>query len=216
MNKIFQLILVSLTLSGCVYFENPEEGVKKSYVTAEVAQGLAQKDECCKALNEIDYKTAKIGKVQKHKITPKTDAYTFESGKSYFVAYRLPDDGSPLELNIKSVFSGTFFYPKVLVLDANYKIIQSYESEAFEYVPHGTFDHGSMQGKIKLQPSEAEQRYVIILTTDELRTRKLMTTTKGRLHYVGEVAMYEPTATRFREPSPEGVLRVSFTDASET
>lgn len=111
-------------------------------------------------------------------------AFNFESGKSYFKAFRLPELSLPYNIKITSYALGDtireahIFYPRVALLDEYYAVIWQSAPADFEISRMGFGETASATGglPVKLEGTvvvdSPNQMYALIYTT-----RQLMDTT---------------------------------------
>lgn len=112
----------------------------------------------------------------------------FKTGKSYFKAFELPQSSYPYQVFVGScAFSGFdpdhglfayVFFPKLLILNENYEVVRSTYPVDFRAVDHTEsilepYCLGPIvEGKIFFLEENKTEKYLIILTTNELRKAK--------------------------------------------
>lgn len=120
---------------------------------------------CCETYSEIQYARLQVDKPQSVKLGPGSPAFTFDSGKSYFYAARLPAYNGPLVLRIDS--QGTVageersfvLRPEVLMLDASYQVTRHIPAEDFKHTRVSDF-----LGTVFVNPDNASETYLLIFT----------------------------------------------------
>lgn len=151
---------------------------------------------CCRSLAELPYETLPVDRDETLSLTldAKAPAFEFSTGKSFFAAFRLPDGPRPLEICMTSTRSRPadgalafserrhpqpVFHPAALILDERFRVNRlAQDLDGF----HAEFTPGLMGGSKRLDslsgcvyvdgPPEANA-YLVFLTTDELRARRL-------------------------------------------
>lgn len=94
----------------------------------ELRQSLEISDACCQSLEQFEYIDLAYGQTITTRISEKNRSFAFTSGKSYFLAYRLPAFQAPYTISIHSYLTGMtytrgyFFYPISALLDDNHRI----------------------------------------------------------------------------------------------
>ncbi len=122
---------------------------------------------CCASLGELPYSPLPLNQTWLATLTGDSPAFEFESGKSYFAAYRLPESSDPVKITFRAELSERTFHPAILLLDADFKIAQLIEKNGFGYKPGFLGSRGALETSITILPI-ASIRYLVVLTTKEL------------------------------------------------
>jgi maltose operon protein len=110
-------------------------------------------------------------------IDESSGSFAFSSGKSYFAAFELPRYSSPYSITIKSYMMGDhmesayIFLPAVIFMDEKYVVTRMLED--FSVLSKTGFFETSgirwkFEGKVHVTRENANERYVVILTTDKM------------------------------------------------
>ena len=195
-------ILLGLALlAGCADFEvkPPASGfgpfTVRRHVPAAELQALARAPSCCAALAELPYRPLDREGSLALKIGPDSPAFGFDTGKSFFAAFRLPDWPRPLEIRVTSraevpllemplLLAGMesnrpVFSPALLVLDAQFRVKRiMHEPEGLAVKtyaqPGGGQGEVQVEGAVYIAEAPEDAAYLVILTTDELRARSVL------------------------------------------
>ena len=94
---------------------------------------------CCQSKSEINFSPFPADSLEKITINNSLPAFEFDTGKSHFVAYELPDQVMPYRIIINSYPVGygattaTIFEPRLTLLDADYNILGSTAPGTFHF-----------------------------------------------------------------------------------
>lgn len=181
----------------------------------EKSEQLRDAQPCCADLGGIRFADLQIGDVQLHSISAGDPVFHFDTGKSYFAAFRLPARGEAVRLSVESYMQSTLqsptagdqyiFAPRILLLDAAYRPLRAVEPDLrrVAYVPVTEFAAtGGLGWKLMVHvdigPGDAA-RHAIVHTTD------------GLLAQTTTVSSPYSAAQRDLPHSPTGRLRVTLT-----
>jgi hypothetical protein len=173
------LICLTFVLSGCAV---PYSKVISQYQDAPI---------CCTSMQEFEFEGIQIGDSRDFDLNENSPAYQFDTGKSYFKAFELPEWSSPYHLSIRSYMLGDhidsayIFYPQILTLNDNYEVVRSTDPRVFQFKKAGFTETAKqtwglmykLEGRISFTEENKPERYLIILTTDELLKAKTSTST---------------------------------------
>jgi hypothetical protein len=185
--------LASVSLYGCstLDYDWDEKTIMPHAslrVPAEINEELAASPPCCSSLTDLPYQPiSRQGKIDV-KIGNDSPIFEFDTGKSYFSAFRLPDWPRPLIIQVDSfrttdpnslwglipIFNQVLiFHPEVLILDDHYRITQTIEQFSYNErcLANGFPSDLNVQFEIGTPP--AESAYMVIMTTDTLRKKQI-------------------------------------------
>jgi hypothetical protein len=177
-----------------------------SHVPREIG-GLEQKPVCCESLDQMEFVLLQPDSDTPVKLDHTSRVYAFESGKSYFAAYRLPSNLGATDLEVKTYSSSgglndsSAFYPQFLVLDSQHQIRRTLPAQGFRY------NAGLLQGQywsilLSFQPDDA---YLLIYTSPAVFEYGLLT--PGHRGYVGTIG----STPYFSPGSPGGYVALGPT-----
>ncbi|MCU7792149.1 MalM family protein [Aeromonas caviae] len=135
-------------------------------------QALSQATSCCTGFNEFNYVSLPEGETLLA-IDGKQPSYQFDEGMSYFAAYRLPANTGNLAITLASQVSKTVLVPKVVMLDAQFKVTRVLGESVFTYQPAHLLDNDRIEGKVFVDRSmpgnPATETYMVVYApADEL------------------------------------------------
>ncbi len=135
-------------------------------VRAKAEEAYAAAKSCCQGMAEFKYETlGDKASIVTH-IDQTKQAYDFQTGKSFFLAFKLPALSHDVAITIKSYFASHVFVPNFLFLDNDFKEIRRLGIPDAHFVAAGWVERGHYELSTKLAP-EDPARYLIILTTEK-------------------------------------------------
>jgi maltose operon periplasmic protein len=145
----------------------------------------------CNGYQEFGYEKLDIPDSKSFRIDKDSKVFGFDTGKSYFKAFELPKYSSPYSILIKSYelngkptsfFAPAITYvfsPAIMFLDERFTVTRFMEKGVFHYTTASFFEvFGTtammrmLEAKIPITQENANDRYMVILTTDELLKEK--------------------------------------------
>lgn len=209
------LFFLGLFVSAC---STPYTAVMKKYQDAPI---------CCNSMSQFKFEAIKVGDSKSSKLTEESAAFSFDTGKSYFKAFEIPQTGYPYHFLIKSYMLGDhiksayIFVPYVLTLDEKYQIVQStlpsnmlLRKSGFTETMKETGGLGrKLEGYIQFTMNNKNERYIVLLTTKSLLKEKLFQTYRTFVPIVlpGLVTLLPGSEdSAFIPSSPIGHLNVSL------
>ncbi len=107
--RIWLIVCFVCALSGCVQPKSPDGG-KTFYATHDDMESFLNASPCCASMSEFHYQPLIVPSKQEVDIDEHSPAFTFVTGKSYFLAYSLPATSNGAQLTINSYFHGAVFF----------------------------------------------------------------------------------------------------------
>lgn len=155
---------------------------------------------CCASLAEIPVEPLQIGDTKSFSLGEGTPAYRFDTGKSYFRAFALPHDSYPYRVTVRSFLVGDslkvayLFSPQLMTLDADRRVVRTTGLGTFSLERTGFLEtmretgglRHKLEGGLTFTGENGNERYLVVLTTDELLGGKTPVST------VGDVPMFVP------------------------
>jgi maltose operon protein len=140
----------------------------------------------CTDYQEFGYEKLDIPESKSFWIDKDSKVFVFDTGKSYFKAFELPEYSTPYSILIKSYQMGGspasayIFSPAIMFLDERFAVTRFMEKGIFHYTRISLLETSSwetgwalaLKAEIPITPENANDRYMVILTTDELLKEK--------------------------------------------
>ncbi len=148
-------------------------GSRHYTVPPEVEAAYRAAPSCCASPAQFTYAPLSLGQTMTTAIDGATPAYEFESGKSYFRAYRLPETRAAFSVEILSPLAagGSYaFHPEVLLLDERHVVVRRVDPRTFSFSGIQFAGPGHIGGTIAFPASGAArtEKYMLVLTTESL------------------------------------------------
>lgn len=125
---------------------------------------------CCRSFDELTYTPLPIGDIE-FDIGPTGPTFEFDTGKSFFKAFALPERTGPLKIRITSFSNikvGGYFQPDVLLLDGDKKVSRRIPAPLLQQPARRIgFFQMTKTGEFEI-PAGEKYSFLIIRTTDEL------------------------------------------------
>ena len=129
---------------------------------------------CCRSFKEFGYEGLRLPEAKNFKIDKDSRASGFNSGRSFFKSFALPEFSTPYTISIKSYLMGEnlrdgyIFSPEMIFLNKDHQIVRTVSSDLFEYTGDGPgkplIAGSALIGKIEITQEMKEYRFIIILT----------------------------------------------------
>ena len=150
---------------------------------------------CCNTLAELPVEPIRPGDKKSFDMGAGSNAYRFDTGKSYFRAFALPQGPYPYKVTVRSYLVGDdlrsayFFFPRLITLDENRKVVRSTGEETFslqwaDYLETMRETAGlrhKLEGGLVFPDGSLGERYLVILTTDDFVQTKTPVTAVGNV-----------------------------------
>lgn len=159
--------VITALLSGCSgSMVVPVQEHASILSNAEQAKlALGQTTSCCTAFSDFNYAVLPEGETLLALDSTKP-TFQFDDGMSYFAAYRLPTNTGNLAISIASQVSKTVMVPKVIILDAEFKVTRVLGESVFSYQPAHLLDNDRIEGRVFVDRSmpgnPASETYMIV------------------------------------------------------
>jgi hypothetical protein len=150
---------------------------------------------CCKSISEFSFESIQIGDKKGFYFKEDSPAYMFKTGKSYFRAFVLPQSSYPYQVSVGSCILAGFdpdyellsyvFFPQLLILNENYEVVRSSypvdfrarevlstDIDQIESILEPYCSGHMVAGKIPFTTEDMSEKYLIILTTNDLLKAK--------------------------------------------
>jgi hypothetical protein len=180
---------------------------------------------CCESITQFKYDQLTEADEVSFNLDASSDAFNFQSGKSYFRAFHLPEMPLPYRIRITSWALGEhinkahIFYPQVVLLDENFGIIWQSAPGDFLLGKAGVGETVSktwglpvkLEGSVLIDNPSA--KFVLLFTTQELMSHTSPYVTRQVVPIIlpGVVtAVPGPEETVFIQHSPFGLLNLEI------
>lgn len=169
---------IALLSAGCA--TTSYEVVMKRYREAPV---------CCKSITEFSYEDLHQGDSKSFDLNAASPAFAFDTGKSYFKAFRLPTFSAPYRITIRSYILGNdlrsayIFLPQALLLNDRNEVVRSTDFRFLKLEKAGFSETAKetwgimykLEGHIDVVAENRQERFLVIYTTEKLLTARMST-----------------------------------------
>lgn len=176
LRRTIVIFFLGVFLSSCSL---PYSAVKKKYQDAPV---------CCNSMSQFKFEALNVGNSKSFELNDGAEAFLFDSGKSYFKGFEIPQTGYPYYFLIESYMLGDtirdayIFIPYVLTLDKQYHIVRSTIPSDMRLRKAGMIETTRETGGLALKlecflqftGKNKNEKYVVVLTTKSLLQEKLV------------------------------------------
>lgn len=170
------LLAASLLLAGCssISLTSPKDQYAGAFITiAEAEQALAKKEICCDNFSQLTYQEISDDEPLFIPITSDSQVYQFATGKSFVQAYKLTTKGSKIKLQISALITDTVIVPQIILLDANFNITRTINSDKFSYTEAKLLTGDVLSSDLTIYRSQKNnlknETYLLFYTTDQAK-----------------------------------------------
>jgi len=174
---------------------------------------LQKKEICCESFQQMEFQTLPLDKEMSVSVDASARAFQFNTGKSYFAAFRLPANAQTYDIQITtsangvSVLDRSVFYPQFLLLDSDRNLRREERSPGVLY--QSDFLRGdSWKTRLRLEPGDA---YLVIYAEPaRLKFGLSEPGAAGHAGVMGKTAYFDPGRPAALVPiAPTGKLAIS-------
>jgi hypothetical protein len=146
--------LLALTLSlGACGGALHKGAVRDADALTAARDALAKATPCCNHFSDFDFAQTLPARPKRFTIGPELPMADFNGNRSWFLAFRLPDDATlPYQVLLKSVLTGRWLHtsylyaPTIVLLDAGFRPLHTEDVQLCEYIgwtqtTSGAFGH---------------------------------------------------------------------------
>ena len=160
-------------------------------------------------LSQLAFVTLDAGHSLDIKVGDASPTFEFPDGASHYAAFALPDANSPLHLDVKSWFHGDVFFPRLLLLDAEHRVVRVIAQPAVRYVEPSWFGRGHVLAECDFVPHDPV-RYLVIYSSVEDLGEKMASSETGSVIPAGKAVVYLPGSTYVHHGSRTGSLTLTL------
>jgi hypothetical protein len=160
-------------------------------------------------LSQLEYVTLDAGHSLEIKIGDGSHSYDFPDGTSHYAAFALPDASSALHLDLKSWFHGDVFFPRLLLLDAEHRVVRTIAQPDVRYVAPTLLTRGHVLAECDFLPHDPV-RYLVIYSSAEDLGEKIASSQSGSVFVAGKSAGYVPGSTYVHHGSRTGSITLTL------
>ena len=215
-------LCVALSMAACSTMEGlvaPSSEHKAALNGRDAAiDSLSRASSCCRDYSTLPYATANAGDDKWLPIDENSPVFNFSEGKSYFAAFKLPQNSGDLRITIAAEIGKTLFFPSVVLMDSQFKVTRVIDSKVFSYKEAQLLAGNRIEGVFTVDRTYIgnpnNETYMVIYTPENklsetttiLSEAKLM----ARATAVVDPGLKDPVIPH----SPWGLLKLQIEDLS--
>ena len=179
---------------------------------------LSRASSCCRDYSTLPYATANAGDDKWLPIDENSPVFNFSEGKSYFTAFKLPQNSGDLRITVAAEIGKTLFFPSVVLMDSQFKVTRVIDRSVFSYKEAQLLAGNRIEGIFTVDRTYVgnpnNETYMVIYTPENklsetttiLSEAKLM----ARATAVVDPGLKDPVIPH----SPWGLLKLQIEDLS--
>jgi len=160
-------------------------------------------------LSQLAFLTLDAARSLEIKIGDASPTFEFPDGASHYAAFALPDVNSPLHLDLKSWFHGDVFFPRLLLLDAEHRVVRTIAQPEVRYVEPSWLARGHVLAECDFVPHDPVRYLVIYSSADDLG-EKMASSQSGSVFVAGKAVGYLPGSTYVHHGSRTGSMTLTL------
>lgn len=216
-------LLVAAITSACSSVDNlivPTGEYKSVLDNRERAiQQLSQAQNCCQSVATFAFTPIPADYEKLLVIDGSTPVFTFEDGKSHFVAFQLPQNSGDLKITLSAQIDKTLFQPKAMLLDSQFRVTRTLGETIFKYEPAKLLDGNRMDGEFTIDRTYIgnpnNETYLVIYTPENKLNETTTIMNEGKL-MAKSLAVVDPGLKDPEIPhSPWGLVKMTVEDLSK-
>jgi maltose operon protein len=184
----YTLLACSLILLGCssTALQSPKEKNVSAFVSeTQAKQQLAQLASCCDTLKQLQYEPLNNDKTQYVSFDKEADVFNFDSGKSFYKAYRLNENISELSVTVSGLFYNTVYAPQILLLDSQFNPTRLISADKLAYKEAYLLNGDELTASFLIKRpnlnNPANETYFIIYSTEKAMSAQTTITHPAKL-----------------------------------
>lgn len=182
-------------------------------------QQLSQATNCCQSVAAFTFTPIPADYEKLLVIDGSTPVFTFEDGKSHFVAFQLPQNSGDLKITLSAQIDKTLFQPKAMLLDSQFRVTRTLGENIFKYEPAKLLDGNRMDGEFTIDRTYIgnpnNETYLVIYTPENKLNETTTIMNEGKL-MAKSLAVVDPGLKDPEIPhSPWGLVKMTVEDLSK-
>ena len=215
-------LCVALSMAACSTMEGlvaPTSEHKAALNGRDAAiDSLSRASSCCQDYSTLPYATANAGDDKWLPIDENSPVFNFSEGKSYFAAFRLPQNSGDLRITVAAEIGKTLFFPSVVLMDSQFKVTRIIDSKVFVYKEAQLMANNRIEGVFTVDRTyigNPNNETYMVLYTPENRLSETTTILSEAKLMARATAVVDPG---LKDPviphSPWGLLKLQIEDLS--
>ena len=215
-------LCVALSMAACSTVEGlvaPTSEHKAALNGRDAAiDSLSRANSCCRDYSTLPYATANAGDDKWLPIDENSPIFNFAEGKSYFAAFKLPQNSGDLRITVAAEIGKTLFFPSVVLMDSQFKVTRVIDRSVFSYKEAQLLAGNRIEGIFTVDRTYVgnpnNETYMVIYTPENRLSETTTVMSEGKL-MARATAVVDPG---LKDPviphSPWGLLKLQIEDLS--
>lgn len=211
-------ILCSVALIGCssTSLHSPKENNLSAFTSStKASQQLTATLPCCDSLATLTFQPLSEDNTQYIAFDEGSQAYDFETGKSFYQAYKLDDNISELKVTLSGLFYNTVFSPQVVLLDSQFNKTRTIAVDKFIYKEAKLLNGDELSASFSItRPNlnnPKNETYFVIYSTKQAMQAETTITHPAKLDARGRNVVEPDIADPIIKHSAMGVVKLDLT-----
>ncbi len=204
------------------------QGCAKPYGT--LVRHYRETPVCCNTMADLPVEPLLAGEKKSFELGANSPLYRFDTGKSLFRVFALPEGPYPYRVTVSSYLVGDYlkssyiFSPQLITLDKDRRVVRSTGPGSFS-VAHADFleslqtaggFRNKIEGGLTFTGTNFDERYLVVLTTDELlRGKTAFPSKEVPMLILGSSGGFTAKSSEQQVPhAPGGMVSISWSSLS--
>ena len=215
-------LCVALSMAACSTVEGlvaPTSEHKAALNGRDAAiDSLSRANSCCRDYSTLSYATANTGDDKWLPIDENSPVFNFSEGKSYFAAFKLPQNSGDLRITVAAEIGKTLYFPSVVLMDSQFKVTRVIDSKVFSYKEAQLLAGNRIEGVFTVDRTYIgnpnNETYIVIYTPENKLSETTTILSEAKL-MARSTAVVDPGVKDPVIPhSPWGLLKLQIEDLS--
>ena len=216
------IVLLATLLGACSTVEDyvvPTSQYKAVLDNRQQAMdALSQANSCCANVANFPYTAIPADFDDLVVIDGSSPVYQFADGKSFFAAFQLPQNSGDLRISVAAQIDKTVFKPKIVMLDAQFRVTRVIDDSIFHYEPQKLIDGDRIEGVFSVDRTYAgnpnNETYMVLYTPEDQLAALTKTIHPSKL-MAKSLSVVDPGLPDPEIPhSPWGLVKITLADVS--
>jgi Maltose operon periplasmic protein precursor (MalM) len=218
--KCFRGIFTYLLVLGTII---SIQGCAKPYGT--VLRDYTEAPICCTSLADLPVEPLLLGDKKSFDLGTGSPVYQFDTGKSYFRAFALPQGPYPYRVTVRSFIMGDnlkstyLFFPQLITLDEHHRLVRSTGPETFTLQHAGYIEtmletagfRRKLEGGLTFTDKSRDEHFLVVLTTSDLLQGKSTVSIAGDEPMLNTITVAANGNEAQVSHAPAGRISISLT-----
>jgi len=175
-------------------------------------QALKTAPNCCSSLSTLPYTPLEPGFSGNVVIDRHAPAFEFKSGKSFFRAFKLPQNSRSFEIRLYSQAGDSVLAPNAMLLDSRFHTTRLLGVEDFGYVPAQGLKGDSLDARVRVDrlylDNPGNESYLVLYTSDAQMAGKTIIEHPAKAYAKARGNQPPNIPDLMAKHAPEGIIKL--------